>query len=89
MSINLPLTERARRFGYVFWPKYRESEIRDVIGEGPIISVSAGGGPPRNLTVQWKYARIAVGKSWTNSLPQTADTFRLTSRDGVIYVTAK
>lgn len=89
MTLTLPLTERARKFGYVIWPKSREAEVRAVVGTGPVLRVAVGSDAPRNLTVQWKYARIAVGTKWTHTLPATATTVKITSKEGVIHVTAK
>lgn len=77
MPIEIPITQRARQYGYITWPKKRTSELRQLLGEHESVTVDLDGtdlGPKR---IDWKYCRISLGPRKTQSLPESATLFVL------------
>ncbi len=82
----LAITKSARQFGYVIWSSMKDADMQALIGNRTAVPVSINGLSIGVKTVDWRYHRISVGYKFTRGLPETAKTFKLTFRDGVLEV---
>lgn len=80
-SVELPFTDRARRFGYVIWPKKREGEVIDLLQQTEEIVIEFNGNDLGAKRIDYKYCRISVGRSVMAGIADDASTMRLT-REG-------
>ena len=87
--MTLAITKSARQFGYVIWSSRRDADMRALIGDRSEVPVSINGLSVGVKAVDWKYHRISVGYKFTRALPDTAKTFILSFRDGILEVEAK
>lgn len=69
MAIDLPITDRAREYGYVFWDKKTDQMLRDFLGERDSVSVWFNSTFIGERKIDFKYRRISVGYRFTRGLP--------------------
>lgn len=79
MVVRIPISERARRYGYVIWPKSQDDEVKKLIPDQEIIVVSFDNRDLGKKRVDWKYRRISVGSSHTRTLGKEISDFELRS----------
>lgn len=77
MSLTIPISPRARRFGYIIWPKRMQEEVRGVLGDVERVAVVFHGRELGERRIDWKYSRISVGRSNTRDLVPGASSFGL------------
>jgi len=75
-TVEIPITERARKYGYVIWRKSQDEEVRALLGEADSIDL-CGDIDQRGKNVDWKQRRVSITYRFTRSLPKTAKRFRL------------
>ncbi|MEQ8850963.1 MAG: hypothetical protein RIB32_04190 [Phycisphaerales bacterium] len=80
-SVSFPFTDRARRFGYVIWPKKRQAEVTELVRGAEQIQVVLNGANLGKKRVDYKYCRISVGRTSMTGLADEASTTKL-SGDG-------
>ncbi len=76
-ELSLPLTDRARKYGYITWPKARAAELRGLLGDGDNLTLVLPTGREKRGKVDWKHNRLSVGPSSTRSLPPNIQSIRL------------
>lgn len=74
-ELVLPLTSTGRKYGYITWPKERDEEVRQLLGEGELILSLPRG--ERRGQVDWKHHRISIGYSATRSLSEEVHGIRV------------
>ena len=79
MAVRIPITSRARTYGYVIWPKALDAEIRQVLRDDGEVKVVFEGSDLGSRTVAWKYRRFSVGPSHTRDLSESLSVFELSS----------
>ena len=77
MSVSVPISERARRYGYVVWPKKLDEDIKRLVAGQETIGVVFNDSDLGKKRIDWKYRRISVGPSRTRSITPTDNTFVL------------
>lgn len=85
-SVSLPFTDRARRFGYVIWPKKRQSEVAEMVRDAEQIQVVLNGVDLGKKRIDYKYCRISVGRSAMTGLADEASTVRLSGDEQTLHV---
>lgn len=75
--MQVPISKRARQYGYVIWTKAVDQALEDLLGETPKIAVTFSSEDLGTKRVDWKYRRISVGRSRTARIDSDASTFVL------------
>lgn len=75
--VDFEITARAKRYGYVIWPKTADDGVREMLGDRPSVIVHFNGEALGEKGIGWKYRRISVGPRHTRGLPDSAARFRL------------
>lgn len=87
-SANIPITSRARRYGYVIWPKSRDAAVHAMLENRDTVCVLFGGRDLGERRVDWKYRRISVGPRATQGIGPEVSVFELSLLgDGSLQVT--
>ena len=87
-TASIPLTNRARQYGYLFWPKKADPGIRSLFGDKETIEIVFNGRELGRKRIDWRYRRISVGPRNTRPLPEETTTMTLSvDRTGRLAVT--
>ncbi len=90
MKVVLPFTERIRRYGYVYWTKEKDNDMRSLLDELDEVLVWFQESYLGRKKIVWKYRRISLGWAKTRALPSSVTELELHRRkDGSIRVTYK
>lgn len=73
----VPISDRARKYGYLFWPKTADADMRALLSGAQTVELSFNGAAAGTKTVDWKHRRISVGPKLTREMPETAKSFVL------------
>lgn len=76
-ALRLPITERARRFGYVFWNHKMDDAVRAFLGDRQMVEVWFDDSKLGEKNIDWLARRISVGYSRTRVLPDSVKEFSL------------
>ena len=77
MEVTIPISNTARRFGYVIWPRKYDDAVRKLLGAADTIEVVFDGQRLGQRRVSWRYRRISIGSSRTKGADPGSETFRL------------
>ena len=77
MEIKIPITNRARKYGYLIWPKKKEDKLKKLIGDKDKITVTLNGYMLGTKNIGWKYCRISLGPQQTKGISVQANSFHL------------
>lgn len=89
-EVIIPITKRAREYGYVIWKKNNDLQMRQLLGKREEISVILFGGKHGTKRVDWKYGRISIGYRWTRQIEEEKINFILRiNRRGELEITCK
>ena len=80
----VPISDRARRFGYFIWPKGADAEMRALLSDVDSMRVSFEGIDIGSKRIDWARRRISLGQSQTRRVPETAKNFVLEVNNGLI-----
>lgn len=85
--MHIPISDRARRFGYIIWPKALDEEVAKTLRDKARIRVVFEGLDVGEKSIDWKHRRISVGPRRTRTLATTASVFQATiNADGALDV---
>lgn len=74
----LPITTRARNYGYVIWPKQFDALMQSELRGAEEVNVYFNDSFIGKKTVDWQRRRISIGYSCTRTLPSTKIAYRIT-----------
>lgn len=83
----VPISNRARKYGYLFWPKAADDGMRALLSDVQKLELSFNGAEASTKTVDWKRRRISVGTKLTRAMPETASSFVLDFQNPKLNVT--
>jgi len=87
MFVDIPITERGRRYGYLIWPKSLESAVKQLLSGDERIAVILNGKVLGEKSIDWKRRRISLGPKQTRSIPEKTSSYRVQrSTDGTLDV---
>lgn len=90
MSVEIQITPRARKYGYVIWPSARRDEIQRLIGSAESVAVTLDQQEIGTRRVDWRYNRISLGPTKTKAIPESATQFVLDSdSDGELRIASR
>ena len=81
MSMDMPITQSARRYGYVFWLGEMDSQMQRWFARGKRIPVVFQGKPIGERSIDWSRRRIYVGIPNTQAIAPDRSTFRISHDD--------
>jgi hypothetical protein len=77
MSIEIPIYERSRKYGYVYWKKNMDNKIHSFLGNRRVVDVWLDNSYLGEKNVDLDHRRISLGYSRTRKLAQTVKKFKL------------
>ena len=87
-DLQMPISERGRRYGYIIWPASLDRQVSELFGPVAEVDMIFNARPCGRRRVDWKWRRISVGRSLTGSIPKGARTYRMRKTDqGSVEVT--
>ena len=79
--MDLLIPNRSRKYGYIYWRKENDLDIRQLLNSAKHIEVLLEGRPLGRKEVDWKFRRISLGYKQTRSLGKSVTRFRLVVDD--------
>ncbi len=77
-KIEIPISERARKYGYVFWHAKNDEVVNSFFKNADVIAVVFDGAKLGEKKIDFKLRRFSVGWRWTRQLPKSVKNFVLT-----------
>ena len=75
--MDLPISDRARRYGYLIWPKSADEEVHALMAGAQTVEVVFNGSDLGEKRVDWRHRRISIGPRKTQSVSTTAKSFHI------------
>ena len=76
--MNIPIKNRSRKYGYVFWVKSQDDEMKRLLTATALtIPVTLNKMFLGEKSIDWKFRRISIGYKFTRSLAPQLTTFHL------------
>lgn len=89
-TLVLPITARARKYGYITWTLNLDPTIKEFLNGAPKIRLFFQGTDFGEKKVDWRYHRISIGYRWTRGLPTSVSEYKLQLEDeNVLRVVCK
>jgi len=85
----VPISPRARKYGYLIWPSSADQEIRGLLGESKTVQVTFRGQEAGMKNVDWKHRRISIGPRLTRELPEEMEVFALEFENSTLNITCR
>jgi hypothetical protein len=87
MSIDIPFSNRSRKFGYLYWQKRDDSRVFSFFGDRDAVVIVFQGYLIGEKRIDRKYRRISLGWSKTRKLPESVEKLRLKRlKDGKVEI---
>ncbi len=87
MVLEIPITGRARKYGYIFWSAVQDSEVEKFFGKVTNIDLWFENSYLGKMRIDWQHRRISVGWSRTRPLGANINTYNLKfNKDGSLRV---
>jgi hypothetical protein len=80
-KVSIPITERARKYGYIFWPAALDEKMQEFFQDVSTVNLVFQGAEHGEKNVDWAHRRISIGWRWTRNLPHDVSDFVLTWKD--------
>lgn len=80
-KLEIPLTERSRKYGYIFWPKVLDGQVEGFFKDATTVNLVFNNAEHGKKNIDWKHRRISIGWRWTRRLPEKVKVFVLTWKD--------
>lgn len=78
--VEIPIYERSRKYGYLYWRKTEDELVRKVLGGQKTVEVVFNGYLLGEKRIDWKHRRLSLGYAKTRRLPKSVSAFRLTRK---------
>lgn len=80
MTLRIPLSERSRQYGYVFWTKAEQEDVSRFFSKESSVHVWFCESYLGEKKIDWHRRRISLGWAQTRPLNPTLRWFRITRR---------
>ena len=88
--MHIPITERSRKYGYLFWKKADDESVKTLLGNRHSIRVWLQDSFLGEKKIGWYFRRISLGSGRTRWLHGSLTTYELKLRkDGALSITCK
>jgi hypothetical protein len=85
--VEVALTERIRKYGYLYWKRRQDDEISNLLGQRASVDVVFMNADHGRKRIDWQYRRISIGWRWTRALPESKKVLVLKlSKDGTLDI---
>lgn len=75
--VEIDITDRARKYGYVFWRQAQDEEMSKLLGKRAAVNVVFMAAEHGKKKIDWRYRRISIGRRWTRLLSPSKKAFVL------------
>lgn len=75
--VKVDITDRAKKYGYVFWRKAQDEAMSSLLGKREAVDVVFMNAEHGKKKIDWRHRRISIGWRWTRKLPQSKQVFVL------------
>jgi hypothetical protein len=75
--VEIEITDRAKKFGYVFWKRKHDQDMSRLLGKRIAVDVIFRNADHGKKIIDWKNRRISIGYRWTRSLDKSMKIFVL------------
>lgn len=75
--MEIAISERAKKFGYVFWTKRNDLAVEKFLKKVEAVEVWFNDSRLGKKKVDWRHRRISVGYKQTREMPDGAKVFSL------------
>lgn len=75
--MEIEISERARRFGYIFWSKKNDEAVEKFLRKTEAVEVWFNDSRLGKKRVDWRHRRISIGYKQTRDMPVGASVFCL------------
>lgn len=89
MTLDLPITDTARNYGYVKWAKAHDDALRVLLGKKTTVLLVVDGQELGKKNIDWKNRRISITPTISRALPKRCKTFSLSETEGKLQVRTK
>jgi hypothetical protein len=87
MAMELPYTERCRKYGYLYWTKDLDSSVEKFFGGKEQVQVVLSGYLIGVKNVDYKFRRISLGVVTLSRVSEQFDLFRLSfNKEGKLTI---
>ena len=87
MTLEIPILERTRKFGYIYWHKSLDADVERFFGRSKVAVMVFEDSVLGKKTIDWGNRRISIGWGITRSLSPSVEKFRLSlTKDGRVHV---
>jgi hypothetical protein len=76
-AVEIPITKRARTYGYIIWRKRHTEEMSRLIGKCEVVDLAIGNTQQKGKRIDRKQRRISLGYRLTRSLSRDLKFFRI------------
>ena len=73
--VEVPVSDRCKQYGYIFWRKSQDGDMKHLLGDATEIAVMFGESLLGPKNIDWRLRRISVG--WKQTRTLTASVFKL------------
>ena len=80
MGLKVPITNRARQYGYFIWPAKQDEEIKRVFRGVSKIDVWFESSYLGEKNIDWRNRRVSLGPRQTRSVAPESSVYLLTRR---------
>ncbi len=90
MKVEIPCTERCRKYGYLYWSKEYDEVIDKFFAGKLLVKVALGGYLLGDKKVDFKHRRVSLGTIAMKVVPDRCTLFCLSfNRDGNLRIEFK
>lgn len=87
MALDIPLTERCRKYGYLYWSKKIDPVIEKFLSGKDRVRIVLAGYLIGERNVDYKFRRISLGAVTLSRVPAQCGAFRLSfNKDGNLRI---
>lgn len=76
-EIIIPISNTARKYGYIIWRKKDDPIIDAILGTGETVSIDINGQLQRQKRIDRRYRRVAITGRVTRSIPGEKKSMRI------------
>lgn len=86
-KLTLEIPDRTRKYGYIYWSKRSQDEVRSFFGQRKTVEVILDGLYIGEKLINFEYCRISIGPGKARNIPDKASEIVLQFRkDGRLEI---
>ena len=90
MGLEIPIYERSKKHGYVYWTKSQDFDVKTHLKDIRSASISFNGTSLGKKNIDWKNRRISLGWAQTRNLAKNDSVFSMSfTKDKELVIKTK